>query len=405
MKKRIFAVLILLTLAFTFAIPAFAENGNRYIVDECDKISETDLAELENEAERINSEFGVNVVLMITDNSGEQSNGDYIGAYYQSVFGGADGIICGHDLTANEIAWRSFGSVLTGQQCESMADAYNAASTYSSGAADYLAAARQCLASGTAVGTEEPVQETEAPAATAQPVGEPGAHVVDLAELLTPAERNQLTQTLTRISNAHNCDVVVVTTRSIGNKSPMTFADDYYDQNGYRTDGILLLISMADHDWWVSTAGRAIPAVTDDALKKIEKSIVDDLHYENYASAFNTYANLCDDFLTRAENGKPYKEKPISAAFAGISAAIVGLITGGIGTGSMSSKLKSVRRKSSASDYVRRDSLNVMDASEYYLYSNVTRTPIETESRSGGGGGGVHVSSSGVSHGGGGGKF
>ena len=86
--------------------------------------------------------------------------------------------------------------------------------------------------------------------------------------------------------------------------------------------------------------------------------------------------------------------------------AAAALLLALIVTGSMKSKLKSVHRKRSASEYMKRDSLNMVDASEIYLYSNVTRTYIDRDRDShSGGGGGVHISSSGTTHGGGGGHF
>ena len=50
-------------------------------------------------------------------------------------------------------------------------------------------------------------------------------------------------------------DLVVVTANTLGGKSPMEYADDYYDYNGYTDDGALLLVSMEDRDWWISTKG------------------------------------------------------------------------------------------------------------------------------------------------------
>ena len=80
-------------------------------------------------------------------------------------------------------------------------------------------------------------------------------HLVDDAGLLTDTEAANLEAKLSQISDRHNVDIVIVAVDSTDGKSPMDFADDYYDYNGYRADGILLLVSMEDSDWWVSTAG------------------------------------------------------------------------------------------------------------------------------------------------------
>jgi uncharacterized protein len=57
---------------------------------------------------------------------------------------------------------------------------------------------------------------------------------------------------------------------------------------------------------------------------------------------------------------------------------------------------------------MRKNSMQLTEQQDLYLYANVTKTPRQTDSgRSGhgGGGGGSHFSSSGISHGGHSGKF
>ena len=80
---------------------------------------------------------------------------------------------------------------------------------------------------------------------------------------------------------------------------------------------------------------------------------------------------------------------------------MIALIIALIVVSSMKKKLTSVKFADSANDYVRPGSLNLTESRDTFLYSSVTRTVRETESRSGGGGG-SHTSSSGRSHGGGG---
>ncbi|MBR4435416.1 MAG: TPM domain-containing protein [Clostridia bacterium] len=232
-----------------------------------------------------------------------------------------------------------------------------------------------------------------------------GAYVVDNADLLTEQQENTLKSKLASISSRHNCDVVVVTVQSVGSKTPEAFADDFFDYNGYKPDGILLLVSMQDRDWHVSTTGKGISAVNSAALKRIERDVVSELSDARYYNAFDKFGDLCDTFLTCQAQGKPYKESPVSAGKAAIAAIASGLAAGGIGTSSMKRKLKSVHRKTNAGDYVRAGSLNIVSSREMFLFKNVSRVEIQRTSSSSGGGGGTHISSSGVSHGGGGGKF
>ena len=349
---------------------------------------------------------GINVVFVITDKSGEGGILGYIEDLYSERFGGTAGIIVGHDTNLGKWAAERFGEaaeLLTESDEDALFDAYNEELTYGEGVEAFLTAAAERITA--AVNGENTLTEV-----TAQPTSVNGVHVVDMADLLSDEEEAQLRSKLEEISNRQNADVVFVTVNSTGNKSAMEFADDFFDYNGYRTDGILMLVSMQNSDWWVSTAGRGITAVTEDALERYEEESVTYLTYADYSTACSKFADLSDEFLTLEKQGTPYQkpeEKSSSGlATAGVVSAGVGLATGAIGTGSMKSKLKSVHRKRSATEYMKRDSLNIVDASEIYLYSNVTRTYIDRDrGSSGGGGGGVHVSSSGTTHGGGGGHF
>ena len=87
--------------------------------------------------------------------------------------------------------------------------------------------------------------------------------LVDKAELLSDSEKTELLYTLDEISERQQVDVVVLTVPSLEGASPMEYADDFYDNNGYgfgdNHDGILFLISMEERDWYISTTeiGRA----------------------------------------------------------------------------------------------------------------------------------------------------
>ena len=110
--------------------------------------------------------------------------------------------------------------------------------------------------------------------------------LVDQADLLTDAQEANLLSKLDTISNRQGMDVVVVTAETLGGKSPMVYADDFYDYNGYCEDGILLLVSMEDSDWWISTAGYGITAFTDAGIEYLGNRFVPSLSDGDYAGAF-----------------------------------------------------------------------------------------------------------------------
>lgn len=237
--------------------------------------------------------------------------------------------------------------------------------------------------------------------------------LADNAGLLTDTEQSELLEKLNEISERQQVDVVVVTADTLDGKTPMDYADDFYDYNGYgfgaEHDGILLLVSMEDRDWWISTCGFGITAITDDGIDYISDKFLTYLKDENYAKAFSTYAELCDEFIAQAKTGKPYDgdnmpKQPFETLKWLLISMGIGLVVALIVTGSMKGKLKSVKQQSAAADYVKANSMYVTESRDMFLYNTVTRTE-KPKSSSSSGGSSTHSSSSGQTHGGGGGKF
>lgn len=237
--------------------------------------------------------------------------------------------------------------------------------------------------------------------------------LVDNAGLLTDTEQSELLATLDEISERQQADIVVVTTNTLNGKTPMNYADDFYDDNGYgygaEYDGVLLLVSMEDRDWWISTCGYGITAITDDGIDYISEQFLPNLSDGNYAAAFATYAELCDEFFSQAKTGQPYDgdhmpKAPFNTVKCLLISMAVGLVIALIVTGSMKGKLKSVRMQAAAGSYVKANSMNITESRDIFLYNTVTRTE-RPKSSSSSGGSSTHSSSSGRTHGGGGGKF
>lgn len=236
--------------------------------------------------------------------------------------------------------------------------------------------------------------------------------LTDEADLLTSAEEAALEQKLAEISARQGMDIVIVAVESTGNGNTRDFADDWFDYNDYRPDGILLLVSLAYSDWYVSTTGYGITAVTDAGLDYMSDQFVPYMSDGDFATAFDTFAELCDSFITQAKNGDPYDihnmpKEPFSAGFNLLIAIAIGFVVAFISTGVMKGKLTSVRQQVRADNYVTPDSLQLTHSRDLFLYSRVTKTERvqSSSSSSGRGGSSTHRSSSGRRHGGGGGKF
>ena len=214
------------------------------------------------------------------------------------------------------------------------------------------------------------------------------AEVVDEADLLTDQQEAALTVRLTEVAGKYDISLVVLTISSRGGASIHSYADDYYDYNGYREDGAVLVLDMSDRKWYVSTKGVCIDKID---YEEVGEDILDSLRDDRYYDAFMEFADSCGDQMA----------PPYLMTF--VICLAIGLVIALIITGSMRSKMKSVRAKGSAADYVCEGSMHVSTSRDLYLYTTHTRTakPKDNDSSSGG----SHTSSSGSDHGGGGGSF
>lgn len=236
--------------------------------------------------------------------------------------------------------------------------------------------------------------------------------LTDNANLLTADEKEEILTKLDEISERQQTDIVIVTTNTLDGKTPANYADDFYDYNGYgygdEKDGVLLLISMEDNDWQISTCGYGMTAITDDGIEYISDKFLTYLKDKNYANAFLTFAQLCDEFITQAKTGQPYDgshmpKNPFNALTSLIVSAGIGIVLSLIITGLMKAKLKSVKMQSAATNYVKSNSMNLTESRDMFLYNTISRS--EKPKSNGAGGSSSHTSSSGRTHGGSGGKF
>lgn len=250
-----------------------------------------------------------------------------------------------------------------------------------------------------------------------------GDRLVDQADLLSEEDEDALQKKLDDISERLQFDVVIVTAEHIGTRSPMEFADDYFDYNGFgygeNFDGVCLLISMEDRDWWISTCGYGLTALSDDYFMKFisPSDFTYNLKNGDYSESFNFFADMVNRFVTEAKNGQPYSSEHRIHVWSYMKtgliwSSVIGIIAAIIVTVSKNSNYTGfVHTKHEAYDYMA-GGVNLLEYSDEFLYSHVYRERHEEPTSSSSGSSssrastpGTHTSSSGRSHGGGGGKF
>ena len=234
----------------------------------------------------------------------------------------------------------------------------------------------------------------------------------DGADLLSDGHEADLLEMLDEISERQQVDIVIHTVTSLDGYSAMEYTDEriFEDLNyGYGPDrnAIILMVCIEEREWYVTTAGFGITAMTDAGLDYMAEDFVPLLSDEDYMGAFMEFALCCDIYLDRAYQGDPFDvddlpKAPFNAVMAVIVSLVIGLIVALIYVGKMKSSMKTVLKQAGAKDYVRQNSMNITESRDYYLYRNVTRS---AKSDSSSGGSSTHTTSSGTRVGGGGGKF
>lgn len=253
--------------------------------------------------------------------------------------------------------------------------------------------------------------------------------VIDNALLLTPTEIQLLEDQIQQVRQTEEMDIVILTVDTLDGAYAQDYADDYLDQNGYgyagSDDCILFLLAMSEREWYISTCGNAIYAVTDYGVQQLGETAAAYLSDGDYYGAFSAYVALLSDYLGAYRDGSPmdgyadysgdyyhgdqeeilYYEEDSGPDF--FLSLLVGIAAGTIGILVMRSSMNTKRPQHSASGYLNPGTFHLRTHQDLFLYSNVSkvrRQQNNTGSRSGGGSS-VHRSSGGRRHGGGGGKF
>lgn len=425
--KKVTVFLFCLLAAFASALPCYAAP-----VRTDDPLTEAETAHLDSLFAAVRDTYGIEAFFLINyDYEGGDDFKAYARAFLDENASGEDALVFAVSSTTYFLnSCGKAGELLEdddlGTLYEAIREADEDGRQYSA-AVQFYAALDQLLAVRTGgYGADADFTEVREILPGSVPIPDEispvrGDRLVDQADLLTPEAEQALQEKLDRISEALQFDVVIVTCEHIGSRTPMEFADDYYDYNGFGYgedfDGTALLVSMAERDWWISTCGYGQTALSDDYfLDFIDSSdFVNHLSNGDYDKSFNFFADMVERFVTEAKTNEPYSAHHrchlrSSMCKGLIWSAVVGLLVAAVAT---HSKYKNytgaVRTKGEANEYMV-GGVHLTAQDDRFLRSHVYREKRVSQSSSSSGGSshrssGSHTSSSGRSHGGGGGKF
>lgn len=135
MTKKIFAIIIaaLICVSFVFSASAYTQQ---YVIDYADKLSSSEIEELDLFAEKLETAYGVTVLFCITEGTGDVTADEFSSGTYGDYTDNENGIIIVHDDWSN--TYFSFisgnaGEFLTDASVDSMIDAYDSNDSYYGG--------------------------------------------------------------------------------------------------------------------------------------------------------------------------------------------------------------------------------------------------------------------------------
>ena len=255
------------------------------------------------------------------------------------------------------------------------------------------------------------------------PVSAQTVSIIDDADLLFPDEIATLEDKAAVLKELYDIQAVILTVDSLYGVRSQDYADDYYDEAGYDTDGVLFLLAMAEREWYISTSGSMIYALTDYGIQQIGEGTVSYLAEEDWFEGFCYFLDMLPEYIDAFENEAPldgyadfsgdyyhgdqdeilYYEEKFTPSF--LVSLLCGIVAAGIVLLIMRMSMNSKRPQRCASIYMKEGSWKLTQHQDMFLYSNVTKTRKQEPPKNSGGGSSVHRSSGGRSHGGGGGRF
>jgi len=227
-------------------------------------------------------------------------------------------------------------------------------------------------------------------------------YIIDKASLLTNKEVLELEARGVEINEKYNFDAVILTVPDIGNLTPMEYSSNFFHNNSYNEDGVVFLISMGERDVDISAFNYGKEVFTDDyGIDYVYEKVVPYLSDENYNKSFSKFLYYADIFLLEAESGTPYSadnkffQKNKIMIIVAICALAISILVIIVMVRSMNTK----KPKDLAHSYIERESINMTEKSDIFLYRTVTKTkkPEKESSSSSDDGGGSSTRSGGRS--------
>ena len=213
--------------------------------------------------------------------------------------------------------------------------------------------------------------------------------VVDTAKIFNKSQIQTLTAKIQQLEQKHKIRIGVNFLKTVGNRDLNAVANERLKKNygDGANGGILLLVTMEPRNWNITLdtkLSQRILSYSDVAY--YNEDFYNKLHNNDFFGATNVYLDSVDALLNYYEkNGTPYDRSqefnPMALGMAILIAIVLGFAIRSWLIGSMSN----VKFAREATDYLKRESIQLTEQRDTYLYTNVSRRPKSRNSNSSGG--------------------
>ena len=234
--------------------------------------------------------------------------------------------------------------------------------------------------------------------------------IYDFADILSDEDEEELYDIVFKYIDDTKMDLAIVTIDNNVKSSTREYADDFYDYNDFKIDGVCYVIDMENREFYISTAGKGLMYYDNDRVELILSSMDDSMFNHNYKESIDILVNRLTFYYNYGYSNSKYEivdgkivYKTPYVIFFGISfifAFVVTLI--------LSLRNKPVKLSRDSFSYLDKKSIKITNRNDSFIRTHTTSTysPINHDSgSSGSSSGSFHSGSSGMSHGGGGHHF
>lgn len=194
--------------------------------------------------------------------------------------------------------------------------------------------------------------------------------VYDGEELLTDSQSERLNEELSEIYSDYDVSVIIVTVAD-DEESEAAFqkkAHSFYDSGDFGDNGILLMVNTVSRMHAFSVNGVANDIFKSSVLDGIEEDLVGYLSEDEYSDAFECFSRECERAVKKYLDNGNSENDDMTVGDCILISVVLGLIIGFVTVCVMKSKLKSVRSRTNAEEYVKDGSLNVTCGYEKFLW-------------------------------------